>query len=229
MTPTSALARTTLAILCLVGSAAAADKMKTGSYPEREATWKKFAIKDVTLGTPLAQLKGFVCESENDRGYGLVCVKFLDDRCKDRPTKVKQVKYGNEADGRGCVIDSDSPGQGNMYLDGKLAALSAVSVRGTPTDVPRVYTISFAFALDQLTDDSNIGKALIAKYGKPDDRNPPIQMVWHGDSSMLNAFCAHESCNLSTDDMDFMKAEKALQDAFTTAQQKKNAPAAPKL
>src|SRR5580700_10686739 len=99
MTPRSTrLTRTTLLILCAVGSAAAADKMKTGSYPERDAMWKKFAIKDVTVGTPLAQLKGFVCEATNGRGFGNACVKFLDDRCKDRPTKVKQVKYGNEAD-----------------------------------------------------------------------------------------------------------------------------------
>ncbi len=81
-----------------------------------------------------------------------------------------------------------------------------------------------------MTDDSNIGKALIAKYGQPDERNPPYQMVWHaGTGGGLNAYCAHENCATSTDDFDFMKAEKTIQDAANAAQQKKNAPAAPKL
>lgn len=208
-----------------------------GTYPERAAAWKKFTVQDLQLGMPLSKLSGFTCDDRAGQ-YQHFCVKFLDPRCKGRKAYVKYLSHsGDIPKGQGCTYDS---GTSATYLDRQSAIppLYAVAVEGTDTPVPRAYQIRFTFANDQLTDDSNIGKALIAKYGQPDYKNAPMQMRWNAgpglDDVFLAAECASSTgpdvhCLLQAWDGPLLDAERAIAQAAGDEAKIKNGPAAPKL
>jgi hypothetical protein len=128
-------------------------------------------------------------------------------------------------------------GSGGTYLDRKLTSppLSYVSVVVTDTSAPVVYEVNYTFAKDVLTDDSNLGKALIAKFGKPTSTNPPIGMSWTAGDVRLSAGCGTtegptgEYCSLQVSDTALLDSERSIQKELDDAQVKKNAPPPPKL
>lgn len=227
--------------LCLVSAVALAEKpkMKPGSYPEKADAWKKFTVLEVSAGAELFKVPGFTCGPDPAKDgfstYRRTCVKFLDKRCQGRPTKISHIR--SEADvpaGQSCFMDE---GSGGTYLDRKHLAspLSYISIVGTDTSVPRVYEINYTFAKDVLTEASNTGKALIAKYGAPDSTNPPIQMYWKKDDVSLRAECGAtegptgEYCKVQVSDDTLLDAERSIQKAFDDEQATKNGPPPPKL
>jgi hypothetical protein len=207
-----------------------------GTYPERAAAWKKFTVQGIELGSPLSKLSGFTCD-EKVGEYRHTCVKFLDPRCKGRKTYVKFINFSSDVPkGQGCTYNSDG---GGTYLDRKPAEvpLFAVAVVGTDTPVPRAYAIRFTFALDQLTDDSNIGKAMLAKYGTPDFKNPPMQMRWNApgiNDLYLEGACGESQgpdahCLVQAYDGPLLDAERSIKQAAGDDAKIQNGPAAPKL
>jgi hypothetical protein len=188
-----------------------------GSYPERAETWKKFTVQGIELGTPLSKLSGFTCDDKPGE-YQHTCVKFLDPKCKGRKTYVKFINFSSDVPkGQGCTYNSEN---GATYLD-----------RQSPT-VPL-----FTFVLDQLTDDSNIGKALIAKYGTPDYKNAPMQMRWNApgiNDLYLMAECGGSAgpdahCLVEAHDGPLLDAERSIKQAAGDEAKIKGGPAAPKL
>ena len=231
-----------LIILSLLSSSALAGHGKQpsftpGNYPEKAAVWKRFTVKDISLGTAIDKLPGFTCDADVGK-YQHTCVKFLDDRCKGRPTYVVSVSFSSDVPkGQGCTYDSHS---GATYLDRKIttAPLSVVAAIGTDTPVPRAYELRFTFAKDVLTQGSNIGKALIAKYGKPDFINEPMQMRWNVDG-LSDVFVAAECggtegpqgdfCLVQAHDGPLLDSERSIaQDANAKAEEG-GGPPAPKL
>ncbi len=207
-----------------------------GTYPERAAVWKKFTVQGIELGTPLSKLSGFTCDDKVGE-YQHTCVKFLDPKCKGRKTYVKFISFNSDVPkGQGCTYNSAN---GGTFFDRvpPTIPLFAVAVVGTDTPVPRAYDIRFTFALDQLTDDSNIGKALLAKYGKPDFKNPPMQMRWNTpgiDDLYLIAECGGSAgpdahCLVQAWDGPLLDAERSIKQAAGDAAKIQNGPAAPKL
>ena len=224
-----------IATLCL-SIFAFAGGFVPGTYPEKAAAWKKFTVQGIELGTPLSKLSGFTCDDKVGQ-YRHTCVKFLDPKCKGRKTFVKFISFSSDVPkGQGCTYNSDG---GGTYLDRQMPTipLFAVAVVGTDTPVPRAYEIRFTFALDQLTDDSNIGKALLAKYGTPDFKNPPMQMRWNVpgmDDLFLMAECGGSAgpdahCLVQAYDGPLLDAERSINQAAGDDAKIKGGPAAPKL
>lgn len=218
---------------------AAPPRMKPGVYPEKEEAWKKLSILDVSIGMDFDKVPGFTCGpdpvSQGFTSYRHTCVKFLDAKCKGRPSKIFHIRAsGDLPKGQSCFMDE---GAGSTYLDRKstTAPLSSISIVATDTSAPRVYEINYTFAKDVLTDDSNLGKALIAKFGKPSSRNDPIQWSWTIGDTTLTAGCGTtegptgDYCKLSVSDTVLLDAERSLQQAFDDEQKVKAGPPAPKL
>jgi hypothetical protein len=231
--------RITFFVITLLVSALALAKPSgfvPGTYPEREAAWKKFTVQGIQLGTPLTKLSGFTCDDRVGE-YQHTCVKFLDPKCKGRKTYVKFISYsGDVPKGQGCTYNSAN---GGTYLDRQMPTvpLFAVAVVGTDTPVPRAYEIRFTFALDQLTRDSNIGKAMLAKYGKPDYENAPMQMRWNVagiDDLYLEGACGETQgpdahCLVHAYDGPLLDAERSIKQAAGDAAKIQGGPPAPNL
>ena len=223
--------------LLLMMALSAAPGFVPGTYPERVEPWKRFTVKDIQLGTELSKLKGFTCDT-NVGAYRHTCVMFVDDRCKGRKTYVKSISFAADVPpGQGCTYNASN---GGMYLDRKptTAPLSAIAVVGTDTDVPRAYEIHYTFAKDVLTAESNIGKALIAKYGPPDFSNPPISMRWNVqgiDDLYQLSECGGtvgptgEFCMIQAYDGPLLDSERSIKQASDAAKAEKGGPPAPKL
>lgn len=232
--------RKALVVIALLGVPAvnlAAERMNPGRYPERAAVWKRFNVRDIQLGSEIDRLPGFTCDSSVGQ-FKHSCVQFVDERCKGRKSVVRVIRSGTEPpQNQTCHYD---PSAGGFWLDGNYMTtpLSAVVVVGTDTYVPRAYEIRFTFAKDLLTDNSNIGRALLTKYGRPDYAMPPKKMRWQAmgiEDLYLEAECGGiegptgDYCSVSVHDGGFLDAERAVKAAFDTEQQRKNAPPAPRL
>jgi hypothetical protein len=162
-------------------------------------------------------------------------VKFLDARCAGKKTKIGHISStGDVPAGQSCFMDE---GSGATYLDRKFTSppLSAIAIVGTDTSAPRVYEINYTFANDVVTAESNLGKALIAKYGVPTTTNYPIQMGWTDGDVVVRAACGStegptgEFCTLSVSDTGLLDTERSIQQEADEAQEKQDAPPAPEL
>lgn len=230
-----------LVLLLCIPTLAPADRarMKNGSYPERARAWSKFAILGVKLGGELEKVPGFTCgPPPGTDGFSTQnhsCVKFLDARCKGKPTRIHNIRSTADVDkGQSCFMEEFT---GATYLDRKFTTtpLSAVRIVGTNTSAPLVFQITYTFAADDLTDDSNLGKALIAKYGPPSSRNPPISMSWNLGQVQLLADCRStegptgEFCRITVVDDELDATERSIQQQADEDARKTHGPPAPKL
>ncbi|MBC7976059.1 MAG: hypothetical protein H7138_13890 [Myxococcales bacterium] len=200
------------------------------------STWKRFTVKDIVLGTPLASLKaqGFTCGP--DKGNSMPhCVKFLDDRCKDRKITVRAISMNTDPpEGKGCVYDS---GPGSTLLDHEKTKLpmSNIAVKGTDTENSRAYEITFTYGMNILGDDTKLGTALIEKYGKPELVNAPSQLAWTVDTTQLQAICGTSTadwgqyCFLNVSDSKILESERSVQKDIDDRKAKANAADAPAL
>jgi len=88
---------------------------------------------------------------------------------------------------------------------------------------------------DDLTDSTNLGKALLAKYGRPTYVQPPTQMTWSVGDVRVDASCRDtqgptgELCRIQVSDSALLTAERAIQEAANVALKHRQAPAAPSL
>ena len=206
-------------------------------HGDRDATWKRFTVKDISLGTAIDKLPGFTCDADVGK-YQHTCVKFLDDRCQGRPTYVVSLSFSSDIPkGQGCTYDSHT---GATYLDRKStgAPMSVIAAVGTDTSVPRAYELRFTTAKDVLTEKSNIGKALIAKYGKPDFINEPVQMHWNApglSDVFVHAECGMtqgplgEYCVVQVHDGPFLDDERSKQKERDDKHAETSGPTAPQL
>jgi hypothetical protein len=229
--------------LIVSASALAADPRakltRNGDYSDRAAAWDKLKVLDIKLGQPLESQPGFTCgPPPGTDGFSTQnhsCVKFLDAKCKGRPAKIHHLhSNGDVPKGQSCFMDEFN---GQTYLDRQIASLplSAVRIVGTDTTKPLIMSIEYTFAADDVKEDSNLGKALIAKYGPPTSKNEPIGMYWQMGNVVLRVDCRviqtpnGEFCKLVAEDQGIDQTERELQEQANEDIKKKNAPAAPKL
>ena len=212
-------------------------KMQNGTYPDHAKGWDKFAIQGVKLGSPLDKHAGFTCgPPPGTDGFSTQnhsCVKFLDAKCKGKSTKIKNIRTsGDVPAGQGCFM---AEFEGSTYLDRNptTTPLQGIRIVATDTSAPLVQRIEYVFAADDVSDDSNLGKALIAKYGPPAYKNPPMQMQWQIGDVILRAECrgtqgpTGEFCRITVEDQTLDQTERSIQQAADEADKKKHAPAAP--
>ena len=201
----------------------------------------KFAVVGFKVGMPLEGHKGFVCNATPAERYYLdrQCVKFLDPRCAGKPAKIGSKKY-SETPPAGCFMDQSNYA---TYLDGTLMTppLLGVHLGGTQSVPSKIFQIRYTFAADDLTDDSKLGAALIAKYGEPSDRNPPIEMKWKLGSPDLLAACRMtggqtaqernkgEYCTITVLDEELERFEREQQELKDSQDRRSKAPAPPPL
>ena len=202
------------------------------SHVDRGDAWKRFTVKDVALGGELSKTAGFTCGPDPTlRGFSTyrpTCVRFLDERCKERPHKINQTSSQDDyPKGQVCFMDAGNQG---TYLDGKYMSppLQAIAIVGTDTDSHRIYEIDYAFARDVLATDSKLGKALIEKYGQPTTTNGE-QMDWTAGSVRMSAWCTdnEHQCQIRISDDSLLEAERGKQKAHDDAKAKHDAPAPP--
>lgn len=230
-----------LLVIALLAGVAHADgaRMKPGHYPEKAAVWKKYALKDIALDTGFYKVAGFTCgpdpASSGFTTYRHTCVKFLDDRCKSRPSKIFHIRTSADLPpGQTCFMDE---GNGGTYVDRKFISppLQALTIVATDTSAPVIYEINLTLPADDLTETSNLGKALLAKYGKPTYFQPPMTMTWESGDVRLSANCrttqgpTGEYCTIQVSDTVLLDAERGIQQAADEEHRHANAPAAPKL
>jgi len=237
--------RTTLLILTCVGGAALADDrapMKNGTYNDRDKAWTKFAILGVKLGGALEKHPGFTCGPPPGTGgfstQNHSCVKFVDDRCKDRPTKIHNITSSADVPaGQSCFMDEFT---GDTFLDRKhvVPPLQAVRIVGTNTSAPLVFQLEYTFAADDLTAGSNLGKALIGKYGPPASDTPPVRMTWRVGDVELRAACRTiagehapqgEFCKIVVEDNKLDDVERGIQQQANDDARQHSAPPPPPL
>lgn len=212
---------------------------KNGNYADRATAWNKFKILTLKLGEPLEKQAGFTCGpppgTDGFTTQSHSCVKFLDKRCEGRPTKIHHIRSGADLPkGQTCFMDEFS---GATYLDRTQVSppLSAVRIIGTDTTLPLIMEIAYTFAADDVTEESNLGKALIAKYGAPQGKNAPLSMWWEMGEVVLKVGCREvvgptgEYCKLTVEDRSIDRTERELQEQANEERKKKNAPAAPQL
>lgn len=225
-------------LVALSATTVYADKhapIKNGTYTSQAAAWNKLNVQGIKLGQPLAQ-PGFTCGAAWDThgaiASGRACVKFLDARCKGKSVLIYSVHGKTEPNA--CVMDENA---GGTFLDGKqiFPPLQAIRIVGTDTTAPLIQQISYRFAGDDITDTSNIGKALLAKYGEPDYRNPPNRFMWRIGDTELTADCRttqgadYDYCEILVSDNSIRDNEGALQKQADDAARIKAAPPAPNL
>lgn len=233
-------------LLAAIAIPAAADDgrapIKNGTYPEHQKAWDKFAIQGVKLGVPLTSVKGFTCGPKpGTDGFTTAdhsCVKFIDPRCKGRKTKIHHIRSTADVPkGQTCFMDESN---GATYLDREYTVppLQAIRLIGTDTTSPLVYEIQYTFAADDLTADSNLGKALTKKYGPPTDTNEPIEMTWIDGDVSLGAMCRMiggdhaadgEYCEIMVADDKLARVEREIQEQADDDARTGAAPDAPEL
>ncbi len=218
--------------LCLIVGLTAL--LPASSYADN---YKRFPVRDVTLGTPLAKVTGMTCEAKPHQA-GRTCVQFLDPKCKGRTTKVALASMNTPIPkGKGCFYNTVG---GSTYLDGEKTepVLESFAITGTPTDSAVIYRIEYTFPDNVLDTDSKLGQALITKYGKPSLVNAPTQFAWSIDSLSVDAGCSggkspeypqYQICKLQVSDARLLEHETGLQDAANAQHDKQAAPPPPPL
>lgn len=203
----------------------------------------KFTILEVKIGQPIEGKAGFACDKDDPKEVKeRHCVKFTDPRCDKKPGALGVLRYG-ETPPRGCFLDVSSAA---TYLDGKLQQtpntgdatdkrpilkpLGHLHLQGTASRPSKVFRIWYLVPPDQLTDDSKLYQALLAKYGEPTQKRPPDDMRWsHGDAK-LRATCVRDrNCDLIVEDTKFADNERKWQEEADSKERNKKAPEAPKL
>jgi len=207
-----------------------------------QSAYDHFAVLGAKLGVPLEPAAGFTCGpprgTDGFTTQNHSCVKFLDERCKGKPTKIHHIRSTGDVDrGPSCFMDEMN---GATYLDREilLPPLSYLRLTGTDTPNAKVFEITYTFAGDDLTDDSKLGKALIAKYGPPTNRNPPVQMSWQQGEVFLRAECRMiagdhakqgDYCTITVAHPELDTRERERQAADDEAARRAGAPAPPAL
>lgn len=194
------------------------------------------------LGVPLEKQAGYLCGpprgTDGFTTQNHSCVKFVDARCAERPTKIHHIRSTSDVPrGLTCFMDEFT---GATYLDRNILLPPLFSVRlvGTDTNDPKVFQIYYTFAADDLTETSKLGKALIAKYGTPTSKAEPVKMVWQAGDVELRAECrviagefaaTGDFCTLSVEDRALDQRERERTAAAEAAAREAAAPPPPSL
>lgn len=187
----------------------------------------RLSVLDVKIGMSLDALPGYACTKDKRTASGdredRHCVKFVDDRCKGQPQNIGKKRYGETAP-KGCFHDTSNA----TYLDDLLmqdphtgatdqphngrTPLLNVHVVGTESTPSKIYRISYTVARDDLSENSKLHKALVAKYGEPTEIHG--WMRWKIDSTELKASCGSTECTIDVMDRRFEEmVEREQQEA----------------
>ena len=103
-------------------------KIRNGSYPDRAKAWSKFAVQGVKLGVPFETVPGFTCGpppgTDGFTTQNHSCVKFIDARCKGKPTQIKMIRGMSDVPkGQSSFMDEF---MGATYLDRKQGDAAAL-------------------------------------------------------------------------------------------------------
>lgn len=202
----------------------------------------KFAVLDLKIGMSVVSAKGFICTKERKTRSGdrlePICVKFLDARCKGKPSAVGELRYGDDAP-KGCHFD---PSSGATRLDNVIMQdphtgasdqahngrkpLNNIAFFGTKTDESKIYRIEYMLDEDDVkSTDSKIYKALVAKYGEPTYPEHSGKVKWKLDGTELVAECQpYFNCSISVIDRNFERLETAEQEATDKKKKGDSAP-----
>jgi hypothetical protein len=185
----------------------------------------RFSVLDLKIGMVVTGRSGFVCAkaSGNTGREDTHCVKFVDSRCANQPTKISVLRYG-ESSSAGCHFD---PSSNATRLDNKLMQtantgdttdhtpirkpLENIHIIGTQSEPSKIYAIRYMLGFDELTEDSKLYRAMVAKYGEPSYKNPPNEMRWRGDDTKLTASCDRIHCEIFVEDSRFEDFERERQ------------------
>jgi len=204
---------------------------------DHSALWKRYAVRGVELDMPMKQLKGFTCPAKLN--YPIECYQIVDARCK----------------GGNCTAANPTGSGFITKLNHMEADLDLVVVYLTDTDEHRVYQIQYFFGPRQpLAKDTNLGKALIAKYGQPMtivnevDAHDPLgggRIQWRAtedykgpevDADCLPVYnasnpdvAAGKQCKIYVKDDDILGAEREKQKDIDLKHVKSNQPPPPTL
>jgi hypothetical protein len=212
------------------------------------ADWNRFEIKGVTLGMHLKDLPAFkTCKYPPGYSrYARPYVRIMDKRCDQ---------------GNRCTVDNRESACG-PFMNGSLASKGSATeleymelIASTETDEPRVYRIWYYFQRQFLNEDSPLGKALIAKYGKycsdgPDCYRPAVgadadtigggQMLFRSDHSDLHltANCLPDSsvshgatkdCYMLIEDLTILQQDREKQKEIDMRKAQQNQAEPPQL
>jgi hypothetical protein len=211
------------------------------SAPPSGSAHDTFSVLDVKIGTPVDRA-GFTCAKEKGKDpQDRHCVKFVDSRCSGQPANIGELKYGEKAP-LGCYLDYSSSA---TFLDGTLLQtpntgdssdkrpvrkpLANLHIVGTQSKPSKVYRLWYMFAADELTEDSKLYVAMVAKYGEPSEKNPPNEMRWRSEDTKLKASCERDHCEIIVEDGKFEELERRKQEEADGQARRQNAPDAPKL
>ncbi len=216
---------------CGAGLALAGPNDVPASGKAQEDAWKRFEVQGIRLGAELSAVSGLVCDRNPNGHYRKTCVKFVDDRCKGRPNIVKATG-GHAPKGESCFFG----GYTYVDLNGDTPEppISAIIIGTTDEEVPHIAEINYYFPNSPLTADSKLGKALTAKYGRPDYVNDNVRLAWQvGKSILLAADCGqnngHEVCVLGVEDLAYFNLRRDMQQQKEERTKKESAPEPPKL
>ena len=202
----------------------------------------KIKVLDLKIGMPVGGAKGFACTKErwtqSRERVAPICVKFLDDRCKGKPTSIGELRYGESAP-KGCHYDPSSmatrlynvimqdphSGASDQPRNGR-KPLNNIAFHGTKAESSKIYRIEYMLDEDNLVSkDSKIYKALVAKYGEPTYPEHSGKVTWNADGTELVAYCQpYANCLISVQDRNFESLENAEQ---KEADKKKKSDGAP--
>ncbi len=222
------------------------DSSSTGNSTTEAAgnAHDKLSVLDVKIGMPIDGIPSYTCTKDTRTASGerkdRHCVKFVDERCKGRPTSIGSLNYGEKAP-MGCHNDTAA----GTFLDGLLMQdshtgasdqvhngrrpLANVHLIGTESTPSKVYRIWYMFAEDDLlAESSKVHKALVAKYGEPLETHSG-KMRWKVDGTELVAECIpNNNCEIIVEDSNFEEnVENAQKEA--DAQTKRDAAPTPQL
>ena len=215
----------------------------TGSIAKAVDAHDKLKVLDLKIGMSVDAAKGFTCTKEkwtqSHVRIGPICVKFLDERCKGKPSAIGSLSY-NEKAPKGCHYDPSSmatrldntimqdphSGATDQPHNGR-KPLNNVAFHGTKSDSSKIYRIEYMLDEDDVkSKDSKIYKALVAKYGEPTYPEHSGKVTWKADGTELIAYCqTNANCTISVSDSNFESLENDEQKAIDAKKKASSAPA----
>lgn len=201
----------------------------------------KLSILELKIGMPMQQ-PGFVCAKDAGPYNGAECVKFLDPRCKGKPSNIGPRRYGDTPP-RGCFLEErtvstfldgvlkqqrQEVSQGSEKQDPARFPLINVHTYGTKSKPSKIARIVYTMAVDELASGdqpsgSKLYTALVAKFGKPREIWSG-KVKWREGETNMEAYCDLNICTLEVEDKTFEQAENQAQEEADTAERQKKAP-----
>ncbi|CAN5810644.1 hypothetical protein BH11MYX2_BH11MYX2_12220 [soil metagenome] len=193
----------------------------------------KFEVLGVKLGMKIASVPDFTCRNALTPDSDRHCVKFTDERCNGKPTKLALLRYSSDRPPPGCFfeylrlaayLDGDAVKRTDRYDEPDPQPLTNIHLVATASEPSLVYRIEYTLQNDDLADDSKLYQALAKKFGRASVKKPPTSMQWTDGSTTANATCDGFSCLLVVEDKQLATAENTRARAHEDHVRRQDAP-----